>query len=52
MIADLILLAIFAALDSGKSASKSLIGLNGTAEYYCDEHYNQLTALMDMILGG
>lgn len=38
-------------LECGKPAYMAVEGLNGTEEWYCEEHWKELVELMDTILG-
>lgn len=35
-----------------KEGTHSMVGLNGTMEYYCTEHYNEMAEIMQMLTGG
>ena len=34
-----------------KEGTHSMVGLNGTMEYYCTEHYNEMAEIMQMLTG-
>lgn len=35
-----------------KEGTHSMVGLNGTMEYYCTEHYNEMAEIVQMLTGG